>query len=98
MSVPRPHRGDATDLRLLPTAGAGYSTEAPGTRWACRSGQRARGAEQDLGTERAAMGPTARDWLGAGALVLVLAVLVVLLAIASLPSDGASAVVLHVLA
>jgi len=40
------------------------------------------------------MGPTARDWLGAGALALVLAVLVVLLVVASLPADGGGATAL----
>lgn len=41
------------------------------------------------------MGPTARDWLGAGALALVLVVLVVFLVAASLGSDeGAAAVLL----
>jgi hypothetical protein len=44
------------------------------------------------------MGPTARDWLGAGALALVLAVLVVLLVAASLPPDGGTAAALRALA
>jgi len=55
-------------------------------------------AERDTGTGGTAMGPTTRDWLGAGALALVLAVLVVLLVAASLPSDGGSAAALRALA
>lgn len=37
------------------------------------------------------MGPTPREWLGAGLLAFVLVVLVVLLVMAALPGDDAAA-------
>jgi len=44
------------------------------------------------------MGPTARDWLGAGALTLVLVILVVLLVAAGLGSDEGAETALRALA
>lgn len=44
------------------------------------------------------MGPTARDWLGAGTLALVLVVLVVLLVLAGMGTDEGAAVGLRTLA
>lgn len=44
------------------------------------------------------MGPTARDWLGAGTLALVLVVLVVLLVVAGMGSDEGAAAGLRTLA
>ena len=44
------------------------------------------------------MGPTPRDWLGAGLLALVLVVLVVILVVAAIGADGEVAAALRAVA
>jgi hypothetical protein len=43
------------------------------------------------------MGPTPRDWLGAGILALVLVVLIVILVAAAMGTEGSAATMLHAL-